>query len=93
MSYSRAIDGARDAAVLAGIFRRIGAELRRNESGVTTIYQSPAAVEIKPDGAGGAWLMRSPVLTPGRACARVPFRTKAAAGILTGNDESSSREK
>ena len=37
MAYSRTIEGRQDAAALARIFRRIGAELRRDQDGVTTI--------------------------------------------------------
>ena len=72
MSYSRTIHGARDARVLAELFRRIGAELRRAGFGVVSV----GLAEVKPDGEGETELKQgSPFTTPGRVCGSVPSRT------------------
>ena len=46
MSYRRHIEGRQEAAVLARLFRAIGAELRRDADGLASVHLT-AAADIK----------------------------------------------
>jgi len=54
MSYRRNIEGRQDAAALALIFRRIGAELRRDSAGVASVHLTAAGDIKRSPGLNGA---------------------------------------
>ena len=93
MSYSRSIDGVKDARALAAIFRRVGAELRRERHAAagecfewTTI--SPAPAEIKPDGQGATELKQGAPLLRRPACAdRCRQGQRPARGLVNDRTE------